>query len=104
MKHVIIGNSAAAVGAVEGIRLFDQHSSITIIADEPHHTYARPLISYFLAGKVTADNIKYRPQDFYEKNHVNTLFSTIAAKIDIAKQEVVLGDGEIGRASCRERV
>ena len=36
MKYVIIGNSAAAVGCVEGIRQIDRESPITLIASEPH--------------------------------------------------------------------
>lgn len=50
-RYVIIGNSAAAVGCVEGIRQVDREGPITIISDEPHHTYSRPLISYLLEGK-----------------------------------------------------
>jgi len=34
MRYVIIGNSAAAVGAIEGIREHDQESPITVVADE----------------------------------------------------------------------
>ncbi|MGN0547852.1 MAG: NAD(P)/FAD-dependent oxidoreductase, partial [Acutalibacteraceae bacterium] len=46
MKYVIIGNSAAAAGAVEGIRGIDKSSPITIISKEKYHIYSRPLISY----------------------------------------------------------
>ena len=48
MKYVIIGNSAAAVGCVEGIRCLDKEGEGTLLGSEPHHTYARPLISYLL--------------------------------------------------------
>ncbi len=60
MSYVIIGNSVAAVGAVEGIRKHDKITPIIIISDEPYHTYSRPLISYYLGGKVTQDNMNYR--------------------------------------------
>ena len=59
-KYVIIGNSAAAIGAVQGIRSVDKDGSITIITDEAYHTYSRPLISYWLEGKVADDKIYYR--------------------------------------------
>ena len=32
MKYVIIGNSAAAVGCVEGIRSLDKEGEITLLA------------------------------------------------------------------------
>ena len=70
MKYVIIGNSAAAVGCIEGIRQIDRESPITLIASEPHHTYSRPLISYLLYGKTDEERMKYRPASFYADNGV----------------------------------
>ena len=75
MKYVIIGNSAAAIGAVEGIRQIDAASPIVLISKEPHHTYSRPLISYLLWGKTDERRMKYRPDDFYEVNHVQALLA-----------------------------
>ena len=50
MNYVIIGNSAAAVGTIEGIRQIDKTGKITVISDEKYHTYSRPLISYWQCG------------------------------------------------------
>ena len=50
MRYVIIGNSAAAVGCIEGIRQHDKENELLLIAEEPYHTYSRPAISYLLAG------------------------------------------------------
>jgi NAD(P)H-nitrite reductase large subunit len=93
-KYVIIGNSAAAIGAVEGIRQIDRQGEITLITDEPHHTYSRPLISYYLLGKVTEESIKYRRDDFYEENNVKFIYA-LAVSIDAAKQQVILNDGSL---------
>ncbi|HBG54851.1 MAG TPA: NAD(P)/FAD-dependent oxidoreductase, partial [Ruminococcaceae bacterium] len=70
MKYVIIGNSAAAVGCVEGIRSVDRTGTVTVISDEPYPVYSRPLISYLLCGKTDEEHMKYRPDDFYRKNGV----------------------------------
>ena len=64
MNFVIIGNSAAAVGAIEGFRSLDSRSSITVIAQEPEFTYSRPLISYWLGGRCTEAGMRYREPDF----------------------------------------
>ena len=80
-KYVIIGNSAAAIGAVQGIRSVDTEGMITVISDEPYHTYSRPLISYWLEGKVVDEKIYYREPDFYEKNNVMTMFGVRATAI-----------------------
>lgn len=91
-KYVIIGNSAAAIGTVQGIREVDKDGSITIISDEKHHTYSRPLISYWLEGKVEDKNMYYREKDFYKKNNVETKLGKRVTKIN--KSSVVLDDGE----------
>lgn len=93
LKYVIIGNSAAAIGCVSGIRTIDKNSSITLISDEPHFTYSRPLISYWLKGKVTDDKMYYRNSDFYEKNNCTTLFNKKVVKIDPITKQVVIDDG-----------
>ncbi|MGN0595841.1 MAG: NAD(P)/FAD-dependent oxidoreductase [Ruminiclostridium sp.] len=91
-KYVIIGNSAAAIGTVQGIREADKDGSITIISDEKHHTYSRPLISYWLEGKVEDKNMYYREKDFYKKNNVETKLGKRVTKIN--NSSVVLDDGE----------
>ena len=72
-KYVIIGNSAGAIGCVEGIRRVDPQGEILLLADEPYHTYSRPLISYLLLGRTDKQRMLYRPADFYEQNQVQTL-------------------------------
>lgn len=94
MKYVIIGNSAAAVGAVEGIRSEDPDGAITILTDEVHHTYSRPLISYLLQGKTDEQRMRYRPDDFYEKNRCELRAGVKAVRTDPEKKEVILESGE----------
>lgn len=93
MNYVIIGNSAAAVGTISGIREINKTGKITVISDENYHTYSRPLISYWLMGKVSDKNIYYREPDFYEKNGVETVLGHKVTKIDAAGKTVVLDDG-----------
>lgn len=95
MRYVIIGNSAAAAGAVEGIRQIDTNGDITIISSEPYHIYSRPLISYYLAGKTDKQRIKYRPDDFYQKNKCQVLFGRRAIKISSDDKNVLLDDGSL---------
>ena len=94
MRYVIIGNSAAAVGCIEGIRQKDKDGGITVISNEPYHTYSRPLISYLLLGKTDAERMKYRPDDFYEKNGVTLLLSETAEKIGSLNKLVILKSGK----------
>lgn len=93
MNYVIIGNSAAAVGTIAGIREIDSTGKITVISDEKYRTYSRPLISYWLQGKVSDENIYYRGPDYYEKNGVETILGKRVSKIDAANKTVILDDG-----------
>ena len=93
MRYVIIGNSAAAVGCVEGIRQLDSQGSITIVSKEPYHTYSRPLISYLLCGKTDAERMKYRSDDFYTRNKVTFLPGKTAEAIRPEQKTVLLDDG-----------
>ncbi len=95
MNYVIIGNSAAAVGCIEGIRQKDKTGTITVISNEPYHTYGRPLISYLLWGKTTLKKMDYRPKTFYQDNQVKPMLGRTAEKIDVTGKQVYLDGGEI---------
>ena len=93
-NYVIVGNSAAAIGCVEGIRQVDQTGSILIVSDEPYHTYSRPLISYLLWGKTDRQRMKYRPDSFYDDNKVDTLFGVKATALHPEEHTLELDNGE----------
>ncbi len=89
MKYVIIGNSTAAIGAIEGIRQIDLKGEITVITDEKYHTYSRPLIPYLLLGKATQESMKYRPADLYSENNCNLIFGKVT-KVEANSKQVFL--------------
>lgn len=93
MRHVIIGNSAAAVGAIEAIRQHDQDSSITVVSDEPEHVYSRPLISYLLGRIVDETRMYYRPPDFYDRYRVETMLGVQVTRINTQEQTISLAGG-----------
>lgn len=92
MRYVIIGNSAAAIGCIEGIRQVDKCGEIFILSSEPYHTYSRPLISYLLLGKVTEEKMRYRETDFYKKYTVQLIFKS-AVHVNSKDKQVTLSDG-----------
>lgn len=94
MDYVIIGNSAAGIGAVEGIRSVDKKGTIAVVSDEPYHTYSRPLISYFLGGKVETNDMYYRPKTFYKDYGVTTYFGRRVTRIDTAAKIVTITGGK----------
>ena len=92
-QYVVIGNGVATVGCIEGIRSVDKESPITVVSGENHKVYGRPLISYYLQGKTDLEKMKYRPDDFYDKNGVKLLLGQKAASINASGKKVTLEDG-----------
>ena len=93
--YVIIGNGAAAVGCIEGIRTLDAEGKITVISKEPRHVYSRPLISYYLEGRTDVERMKYRAADFYEKNGCEVLYGETVSKIDKDAKTVTTDKGSV---------
>lgn len=93
VDYVIIGNSAAGIGAVEGIRSVDQKGTVAIISDEQHHTYSRPLISYYLGGVVEPNNMYFRPKNFYRDYNAEPMLGEVVTKIDTGAKSVTVGVG-----------
>ena len=92
-QYVIIGNGVAAAGAIEGIRSVDKKSEITVVSEEKHPVYCRPLISYYLENKTDTERMNYRSTDFYEKADCNVIYGKKAVKIDSDTKKVILDDG-----------
>ncbi|MUM78173.1 NAD(P)/FAD-dependent oxidoreductase [Pseudodesulfovibrio sp. F-1] len=94
MDYVIVGNGVSAIGAIEGIRQHDLTGKILVVSDEAVPTYGRPLISYYLSDKIKFETLPYRPQEFYEKNHVEMKLASRVTKVDTASRKVILESGE----------
>ena len=92
-QYVIIGNGVAAAGCIEGIRSVDKDSRITVISEENHPVYCRPLISYYLENKTDPERMNYRSPDFYEKMGCDVFYGRKVIRIDTDSQKVVLDDG-----------
>ena len=65
-KYVIVGASAAGIGAVEAIREVDPVGTITVISEEQCPQYSRPMISDFVSGKATFQQMMCREDDFWK--------------------------------------
>ena len=94
-KYVIIGNGVAAAGCIEGIRSVDENGEITVISEEKHPVYCRPLISYYLEGKTDLSRMLYRTEDYYEKMLCKVLYGQKAVGINNESHEVELDDSSL---------
>ncbi len=70
MRYIIIGGSAAGISAVEAIRSVDQTSPIELFSSEGTPFYSRVLLSYYIAGAITKEELHFRPLEFFSENRV----------------------------------
>lgn len=91
-KYVIIGNSAAGIGAIEAIREVDGEGAILLISEEPYPAYSRPLISEYLAGERDLDGILYRPRNFYERYRVQAALGKSATRLNVSEKTLERDD------------
>ena len=93
-KYVIVGASAAGIGAVEAIREVDQKGTIAIISDEECPQYSRPMISDLVSGKANFDNMMCREHEFWTENNVQALTGRTAVSLNLSDNYVELDKGD----------
>jgi NAD(P)H-nitrite reductase large subunit len=93
-KYVIVGASAAGIGAVEAIREVDPASTVTVISEELCPQYSRPMISDLVSGKANFEKMMCREDEFWEKHQVQALTGRTAVSLNIAEKWVALDKGD----------
>lgn len=92
--HVIIGNSAAALSASAAIRENDPDTSITLISAEACWAYSPVLLTYYMAGRISRDQVFLTDAAYYEKNDVSLKLGDRATAIDSQNRCVTLASGD----------
>lgn len=96
MDIVIIGAELAAAKAAITLRENGHDGAITIIGDEEHPPYERPLLSKdFLMSKSAFDQAVVEPASWYEDHDVRLLTGRTVETLDLAQRSVALDDGEV---------
>ena len=90
--YVIIGNGAAGVGGVEGIRKLDPKGTIVVVGDETALPYSRCYLTGYISGRNSEKSMTYRPSSFYERNNVQLLTGRRAVSLSAADKKVLLDD------------
>jgi nitrite reductase (NADH) large subunit len=93
MRYVIIGASAAGLAAAEALRKWDRSGSITLISDEPHLPYSRPLLTYLLGREIRPEQIFLKSQDYFDRWGFTPLLGTPVMRVQPEAREVRLADG-----------
>jgi NAD(P)H-nitrite reductase large subunit len=93
-KYVIVGASAAGIGAVEAIREVDPVGTVTVISEEHCPQYSRPMISDLVSGKANFEKMMCREDEFWEKHEVQALTGRTAISLNLTEKYVALDRGD----------
>jgi phenylglyoxylate dehydrogenase epsilon subunit len=94
LRPVIIGNSTAAIAAVEAIRQHAPDVSPILISDEALPPYSPTALIAMAEGRIAEDEIFFRDAGIYRRNGAEEKLGRRALRVDARKQVVVLEDGE----------
>jgi nitrite reductase (NADH) large subunit len=91
---VVVGSSAAGIAACEAAREHAPRCSITLVTADAHPQYSRPLLAYFLAGKIQREELAWRADGYLERDlKVRVLHALRASKLKADTRTIVLDDG-----------
>lgn len=91
---VVIGGGHAAGQLLVSLRKDGFEGPLTLVSDEPFQPYQRPALSKdYLAGKLEAERLMFRPASFYEAQNIDMRLGVAATRIDRSGKTVHLDDG-----------
>lgn len=91
--YLIIGNSAAGLSAAANIRKNDKNGTISILSSEEYTNYSKPLITYYLADKVSLEKVYFKNESFYKDNNFKLILGSKVDFLDEKKMLAGLSDG-----------
>jgi NAD(P)H-nitrite reductase large subunit len=94
MLYLIIGASAAGLAAAEILRQWDPRGAITLISEEPHPPYSRPLLTYLLSREVRLDQVWLKGPDYFQEWGFEARLGERVVQVAPGEREVRLQSGE----------
>jgi NAD(P)H-nitrite reductase large subunit/RNA polymerase subunit RPABC4/transcription elongation factor Spt4 len=96
---VILGGGPAAKSAAEAIRTRNQTAVITIVTQESHLPYNRPMLTKGIVRDFGYNGLVMEGPEWYEKNNINFVPDTVVLKADTVAKTVSIrcADGSEGQ-------
>lgn len=91
--YIVIGANVAAVGAIEGIRKYDQSSPILIVSYETLGSYSKAMLAEYIEG-ASAEWLEYRDTQYFDRMGVERIFGKKVSHIHVEDSKITLEDGE----------
>ncbi len=95
MRYVIIGTSAAGLAAAEVVRARDPEGSISLVSEEEHLPYSRPLLTYLLGREISPEKIFLKTADYFAAWGFTPVLGKPVVQADPEAHTVTLAGGEV---------
>ena len=92
-RILILGNSAAAIAAVNAIRGRGGDQAIAMVSNEPCTAYSPVLTTYYLRGQIPESALYFCDLGYYRERDITCHFGKAAVELDTVAQQVTLDDG-----------
>jgi len=92
-RVVIVGNSAAALSALESFRERDLEARVTMVSAEAGPAYSRVLLPYYLRRKLSYEGLFIRRPDYYARLKARRVFGARVEGVDLDARRLDLADG-----------
>lgn len=94
VKYLVIGNGIAGLSAIKEIRRNDKEGTITVVTNEPYHTYFRVKLTELICEDYEEEDLLLNSPEWYEENNIDVRLRKIVEKIDYENRVALLDNGE----------
>lgn len=94
VDYLVIGNGMTGLSAIREIRRNDENGSITVVTNEPYHTYYRVKLTEFISRDYDEEELLVNPVEWYEENKIEVKLRKIVETVDFENKTAYLDDGE----------
>lgn len=86
---LVIGNSAAAIGAAAAFKKINYPGMVTFVSKEQISSYSRPFIIYYAGGKIEKERLFYHKKDFLASQGFKEMTNITIGNVDTSNKTAV---------------
>lgn len=94
VRYVIVGGSGAGMAAAGAILELDSQGAITVLSEEPHPPYFRPMIPFLVSREKGPSDIMLKGCGAFPSNGVDLRLNSRVAGVNTQDQTVSLAGGD----------
>ena len=95
VDFLIVGGGVTGTTAAQTIRGLRPDSSVVILSDEPYELYSRILLTSYIRGEATQEQVFLKRNEWYQENRIDLVKGVSAQKLDANAHTVECANGDV---------